>query len=604
MPKLSSSETIIKATLALNLLAADYRNRQVNVFDVLGDWDSSKITWSNSPYHSYTVTDYQMISGAAGTRFEWDITSIAQRWYSTNNYGLALRDNLELSNGYNRFYPSENNTFRPYAVMYYVNNSGLEDYWSYTSQSAGRAGNGYVNDFNGNLIFTHDDLSMNGSRMPIGITHVYNSNDRDLSLGFGLGWRLNLSQRIKEETISGIKYYVYTDADATKHYFRADSAGPYKDESGLDLTMTKTAIGFTISDSKDNIMTFDLIGSEYMLKTIMDSNSNKLTVNYGGTAVTSVTDGAGRTVSFEHYTDPGYSNYGFIKAIVGPNGKTEFIYTGQRLTKIKYPDGKESNYSYYSDNKLESVTNIDGFKLNYFYYTASPYKVMKISEIGTDGSTGGELNVSYENRTTTYTDQEGRKTTYQFNEYGNTIAVVDNEGRSEYYRYIRDTGKPARNNKVDFQSKLQSTVINLIKNHNVETNTEWGTASTGSSTGSTTITSEDKYLGNQSLKITKTNNLDRHYFAQSVTAERDKTYTFSAFIKTNGITNSKKGGANLFVSYQDGNGRWQTTEGSFINGTNGWQRYEIIFTMPKDAVSTTIWPSLSIANETGTSNKN
>lgn len=74
---------------------------------------------------------------------------------------------------------------RPQVTIDYVNNSGLEDYWTYHSQDIGRAGTGYINDYNGNFVLIHDDLDMNGNRMPISLNHVFNSN-RTRTIGYGV----------------------------------------------------------------------------------------------------------------------------------------------------------------------------------------------------------------------------------------------------------------------------------------------------------------------------------------------------------------------------------------------------------------------------------
>jgi len=42
---------------------------------------------------------------------------------------------------------------------------------------------------------------MSGNRLPTVIKHVYNSNDRGTDIGFGPGWRLNLSQKVKRMQI-------------------------------------------------------------------------------------------------------------------------------------------------------------------------------------------------------------------------------------------------------------------------------------------------------------------------------------------------------------------------------------------------------------------
>ncbi len=155
-------------------------------------------------------------------------------------------------------------------------------------------------------------------------------------------------------------------------------------------------------------------------------------------------------------------------------------------------------------------------------------------------------------------------------------------------------------NKLSLSSKLQKTIINLLKNHSIEQSGYWtGDYWTGS-TGSNSFTTEDHYLGNQSLKVTKTNTLARHFYSQAIELEKGKNYTFSGYIKSNNISNGNNKGAGLFIEYQDSAGVWQSVEGGYINGTKDFERQEVTFTLPTDAASTTVYARAGIIEETGT----
>lgn len=145
-----------------------------------------------------------------------------------------------------------------------------------------RAGTGYVNDYNGNLVFSRSIWNTSGSRMPISLNLVYNSNDRETNLGYGYGWRLNLLQTLEKQNIRNQEYYQYTDEDGTRHYFYYDSqTQTWKDESGIDLTLTILANGqgYQIKDKQDNLLIFDTSGK--MIK-IQDQNGNTLIAGYDG----------------------------------------------------------------------------------------------------------------------------------------------------------------------------------------------------------------------------------------------------------------------------------------------------------------------------------
>ncbi|WP_052085817.1 DNRLRE domain-containing protein [Clostridium sp. HMP27] len=451
---------VVNAKLNLALYKTNLESRQINVHKVLGDWQSSTITWSNKPDYYANVEDYENVKGELGTWFDWDITSIVREWLkSGKNYGVMLKYDNE-STGYNEFFSSDygDEIGRPQIIIQYVNNSGLESYWTYQSQSAGRAGTGYINSANGNLVFVHNDLSMSGNKMPVTINHVYNSNDRASSIGYGNGWRLNLNQRVTPKTFFNETWYEYIDEDGTLHYFSPSSeSGVYKDESGIDLTLKKNADeSFTIEDKENNKLIFNYGG--YLIK-IQDSNGNTQLLSYDGTVLKTIKDGAGRPTEFIS------STAGYLLEIIDPSKrKTIFGYTGTKLTKIIYPDKREVSYNYDSNNNLTDAINIDQYKINYGYSPNAPYLVNKVQEFGTNNSSGSNLNLVYGNNSTIFTqivneDPGIRRNIYQFNDYGNTISIKDNEDATGVsYNFGRNLGTDK--NKLTLESKLQKTIIN------------------------------------------------------------------------------------------------------------------------------------------------
>lgn len=591
LPSLKTGDMVTNARLYLYLYTPNSTPHQINVHKVNGNWSSGTITWNNKPAYNSNIEDYDIVSGSSGSQFNWNITGIVKQWYTTgNNYGLMLKSNNE-SSGYDEFYSSDCSSAyvyaRPSAAIYYVNNSGLESYWTYHSQDVGRAGTGYVNDYNGNLIFTHNDTSLNGNRMPVSISHVYNSNDRAGSIGYGLGWRLNYSQRVVSKTFSDGLHYLYTDEDGTIHDFKSIS-GVYKDQSGLDLTLVKNSdTTYTITDKKGNKLKFTSTG---YLWTITDSNNNTITLSYSGATLKTITDGAGRVFTLDVLTN------GYLVGVIDPAGRrTSFAYTGIQLTKITYPDEKYTTYTYDTDNKLLSATNYDGYRISYQYYAAAPHRVNKIIESNSDGTSGQELSISYGNNVTTFTDYLGRKNIYNFNYWGNTMGIKDNEGYAEYYKY-----SATNTNKLSLQSKLQKTVINYLQNHNAEQLSYWTADYWTGSTGSCSFDGTNKYLGNQSLKVTKTSNTSRHFYSQTLSLAKGKTYTLSGYIKTSGITSVNGKGAAVFVNYQNSIGTWQTLDSTYVSGTMDWERYEVTFTLPSDAASNTVYARAGIIEEAGT----
>ncbi|SHI03413.1 DNRLRE domain-containing protein [Clostridium grantii] len=591
---LSSADMIIDAELCLWLNNDASTSRQVDAHKVTGSWSSSTITWNNKPAYSSKIEDYKLVQGVAGNYFSWDVTEIVKEWHSTGtNYGFMLKNHDE-STGYTEYRSSDTTIAgaRPQIVLSYVNNSGLESYWTYHSQSVGRAGTGFVNDYNGNLIFTHNDLSMNGNLMPVSINHVFNSNEKSTDIKYGFGWRTNLSQRIENQTIGGTNYYVYTDEDGTKHYLKLDSAsGEIKDESGLNITLTinsaSTDERYVLKDKEDNKLTFTSTG---YLKKIYDNNGSYIQLNYSGTTLIEVIDGAKRKTTLTRNAD------GSLKEIIDQsNRKTTFTYTNSKLTYITYPDGKYSSYTYDANNNLSEAKNYDGYRITYSYYTVKPYRINKIQESNTNGTLGEQLDVTYGYNTTTFKDYRGKKNIYQFNDYGNTISIRDDEGYAQYYKY-NESG--FNKNKLTTQSKLQSSVLNYVQNHNAEVYSNWTVEPWAGSSGSGAYSTAYSYLGKQSLKINKTNTTSRHVYEQKLSLQKGKSYTLSSYVKTENISSGK--GAVISVYYKDRTGAWVIVDSDHISGTNDWQRLQVTFKLPSDALTGEVYVNAGIEEETGT----
>ncbi|MBU3114613.1 DNRLRE domain-containing protein [Clostridium lacusfryxellense] len=597
LPALTSGSIVTSADLKLALYTTNTNTRQINVNKVNSNWDSSTLTWSNAPSFDSVVQDYQLVNGDANSFAYFNATNIVKEWYNTgNNYGLMLKNNDETV-GYNEFYSSDCSTtyaaYRPQITLNYINNSGLESYWTYHSQSVNRAGTGYINDYNGNLTFVHDDLSMSGNKMPVNVNHVYNSNDRSTGFGYGNGWRLNLNQKVTVENIGGSNYYCYTDEDGTKHYFFYDAASStYKDETGLNITLTLNADStYTVKDKGGNQLIFTSNG--YLSKNI-DNNGNTSTLTYNGVVLKQITDGAGRITLFDSTAQ------GNLLGITDPAGRrTSFAYNGVNLQTITYPDGKVTTYNYDANNNLISAVNYDGYKVTYTYNAGAAHRVTKVLESHTDGTLGDESNIAYGNNLTSFTDVSERKDIFQFNDSGNTVSTRDSQGNANYTKYTEQTND-ANKNKTTLDSKIQKTTVNYLKNHSAEYDTDWSYANESSSTGSGGFSIADKYIGKRSLTINKTNISSRSYIQQSLTLEKGKTYTYSGYIKTNAVSNNSGKGAHLLINYKNSAGTWLEANSSYVSGTIDWARYEVTFTIPSDALTADVIVKSAVANETGT----
>jgi len=613
LPSLTAADMVIASTLQMSIdnVGTSQNDYQVNAHKVTGSWTETGLTWNNQPTYNSKIEDYEIVGhDAAKNAYAWNITSIVKEWYSSGfNNGLMLK-NQTTESGYKEYYSADTSSaylnFRPVVTIFYVNNNGLESYWTYHSQNVGRAGTGYTNDYNGNLVFIRQDTVGTGNRMPVSVSHVYNLNDRATNIGYGNGWRLNYTQQAGTQVIGSTTYYYWIDEDGTKHYFAYDSTKQkYMDEAGTQLWMVKNADNsYTMTDAQNNISKFNTAGKLYE---IHNSNGQKITLIYTGNLLTEIQHAEWNIGEYENrrtilaYTD------NLLQSITEVDGKvTTFTYTGTQLTSVTEEfdtdptHDKISTYTYDTTgehpNKLLTATNFDGYKMTYTYSDEMPYRVTKFIE--SQGSIEGEeLSLSYGYNTTFYTDTNGRKSIYTFNNSGNTVTIQDPDGYAQYYSY-NESGSVK--NSMAVESKLQKTTNNLLLNHSYETDLEWVAGYWGVSTATTGYSTTSKYIGNRSMLINKTNTTDHHFFTQTVTGlTKGKTYTFSTYVKTSNISNVNGKGAELMIRYVDGSGNWNTAESKRISGTQDWQRIEVSFTLPADTTSTTILVRACIAQESG-----
>ncbi len=138
----------------------------------------------------------------------FDVTKLIRGWYNNppSNHGIALKAVNETVYATATLVSSDMPVNKygltadcyPIGIVYYRSTKGLEDYYSYHEQELGRTGSGYVNRYNGNLVFIHEDEGTSGILMPVSVSHVYNLSDCDTKSRFGKGFRLSLMQELKE----------------------------------------------------------------------------------------------------------------------------------------------------------------------------------------------------------------------------------------------------------------------------------------------------------------------------------------------------------------------------------------------------------------------
>ncbi|MDR1629404.1 MAG: DNRLRE domain-containing protein [Oscillospiraceae bacterium] len=607
LPDLPDLSIVTGSVMTLNQRSSSVLTTEaVCAYDCYGlsTWSEGFITWNNQPfstdkngYTSATAVDYIVPSTGAITYFV-DITKATKRWYEEGvNNGLMLAMADETTSGQVLFHSAESSTsaLRPSVKISYVNNTGIEDYWTYETVSLGDSGSLSINHYNGGLTYLHGDVAMNGNRMPIAINHVYTSNKDNssgnyLNMKLGNGFKLNILECIIALPQSDVLYsagyhYKLIDSDNTVHFFKITSvANQFAYEYGTDLIITKnTDNSFAMTDEKGNVKRYNPDG--YLVE-IKDTNANSQTIVYDNGRITEVVDPVGRAVVFS------YDSAGYLSGITDPSGRTvTYTYTSSGyLDKIIHPDVKETQILYNTNNQISRIIASDSsdILLTYKNVTSKNKTYYRVSQLGRRGqvdvlsgnrATVNTLTFSYAAGQTVVSDQYNKSNTYLFDNAGRTVIVKNHEGQAQHTTF-NTSGNT--NNSVQKASSTQAIVNNLAKNHSFQFSGDWNYWLQGSTTGTFEIISGSAYRGGRYLSITQESTYGNRYAEQSIAVEPGQTYTLSAYIKIPSAFTNPSGGARIrVVPMTTGGGAYEGID--FIQICDDGTRYQYTVTIPQNS---------------------
>ena len=287
-----SSDTILSAKLYMRVSGLGGKQWFIGAFPVKTPWTEKDTTWNSMSPGDDTHISKELLSYISNiAEQKWghfDITETYKSWYrqkedgSHSNYGVAIRRACAATYNSANFYSTHASEGNPYIVVNYVSHAGRKGWWKYESMGTGRAGSVYADIYNGNLIAEHADTATSGNRMPVSVSHIYNSCLSDENAAHcGLGWRLSVNHSLREETIVGKNFYIWQDGDGTEHYFEKTSKQPYADSEGMQLKLKVTDAAATITDKSDTVMSFPVpaASERSYLSTITDVHGNRRVVD-------------------------------------------------------------------------------------------------------------------------------------------------------------------------------------------------------------------------------------------------------------------------------------------------------------------------------------
>lgn len=304
LPALPKNATLVSALLSVDhvgLFTKTYANAptgsklQLYAYALNGlVGDAAQMTW-NDVYGSggygraQDPLDYRTLSTSTRRQhISWDITRAVMTQYDKNNpdelfaaITLAAKDgaNAAYFASLNGHYSKNNPYGSPMLLVQYRHNAGVQTALSYHEQSAGRAGQGYVSDYDLQTTLVNPIATSASAVLPYTLSLVYNSAYRGTyfdaaeagyhtlpygQMHIGAGWKLSAQQTVISSRLQASsdtdpdateEYLIYHDETGAAYYFRKNGS-VFKDENGLNLTLTKSVSGsttvYTMKDKKDN----------------------------------------------------------------------------------------------------------------------------------------------------------------------------------------------------------------------------------------------------------------------------------------------------------------------------------------------------------------
>ena len=530
------SGVVIKSvTLNLNMCVCNYSGNSlyIEAHPITSDWNVSNVTYNTIPNISSAYLDKDQITDTA-THYTFDVTEAYIG--DSEAKGIALMQSAESPDSLTVFYSSEYSELNPYFEIEYYDTAGVNNAFDYHYNNLGRAGEIYVNDFTNQVYIQREELGINTTNMPVQIKRYFNSSYSTLSINnlifktflnaYGFGWGINYSQFIEyyPDFHNGEDRILYMNEQGQIVYFEMDgntpSDGKYKwkecsyqhiNDTGCTLYVPENYVNdisanlqyVTIVDSSGRRYEFNNIG--FLVKICANENeSGDISITYSDVYIDKITDGIGKQYKF-NYTEMS-QNATLLTSIqvfnadntpvkvkndLGAEVDYKYIYdyeigsfSGENLYSLKsvtYPDGKTVNYEITSDSVL--AKNIDGLAL-YCGKTQNNHFTVRERAYTTNNNyvTGNYLDISnngvYEK---TFDDRDGNVVTKQFDIFGRTTCVIDDNSITPYsYESDEDESGEVYNILYNSLSSEQETETNLLVNGDFSTSTAGWTVSNSS----------------------------------------------------------------------------------------------------------------------------
>ena len=607
-----------------------------------GTWDSTTITYDDvypsdgsDPVITYEdkIIDYFTgiplnTEAEEGSTVYLNITELFNQWLKgeRENNGFALvPENSNIYGGIimGGYIEATNNstTKRAYLDSYctidYVDTTGTNDSFEYLTQEIGRAGTVNVNTFTRALSLNRSDLSMDGLRLPTGVSFNYNP-----AINSFIDIFLGMSNELNEEIETIIMPYGNNWIPSYIQFLTMFIEGEYqlftgegtlvtfnqKEESVAETT--KTVITFEEDETSDSGYTLELIdqtgdvtfenmkltspngtisyfSEDGFVNRICETEPNSdgtydtiniVSVDNGGLVIDFITDGAGRIYDFVYNEDTGLlteitcltADGTQIKAgTTNVDLKITYTYDENRnLTGVTYPDGKTVTYTYDSNGNLIKAQNIDNYNIRYTYDSLG--KVTGIAEYANTTAGNNITLTEQSNRQVKVTDAFSGTETYQFGKDGRLNYTFDDKGN-----YIKSEYAVANDESVYEFNDWKIVSENLLKNGSFEDVPALNsTRAKYWSNAFERVTNESAHNGDHVYCISSESAITE-FLEQSVAVNNISPYTLSAYVKSS-TPESTQGKLYLKIIAKNSSGDTLTKTQS-IETAEDWTRVSLTF---------------------------
>jgi RHS repeat-associated protein len=236
-----------------------------------------------------------------------------------------------------------------------------------------------INCASGDFWHTFTDVSVSGRGPDLDLTRTYNSLNAAKKGIFGYGWTSSYETNL---VVNGDGSITVTEDDGSQVTAEPNGSGGFTVPAWADSTLVANTGGtYTFTRQRTEIFTFTSTGQ---LTSIGDPDGDTTTLAYSSGKLHTVTDAAGRAITFtfgtnglvSQVTDPdsqnttyAYTTSGDLKSVTDPASRvTSFTYdTSNLLLTMKKPNAKKFTNSYDSGDRLLTQTDPKGLETTYAY---------------------------------------------------------------------------------------------------------------------------------------------------------------------------------------------------------------------------------------------